>query len=723
MILSGHFDSLREDFCDAVENFDITSRQAKLAAKTAFACILSLTLTMALRIDHPQWAGLSALIITLPNVSAEMWKGWQRMCGACIGSLLGIFYAGLVCQSGTAFTILSFFLLTAGLYRANSDKKTGYFWIYGIFHVYIICVMIIMSTGYGTGDTPLGTSPEHTAFYRGAAVSLGVIVGVCVNLLIWPDFAFDDAVTESVKISNQLGNFLKEVLNQYLENSADLDILESQRQELRKSFSKYQGLYSASNIDQKIFFEEKLILSGSQLDRIAARLYELTFLMKNFSHDFRCQECFRDELTHLPELLKRILIDKNQEEVKTEINAVFLRLDEHRGRNSKQQLMYSVNDIIFFRSILAHLRELFRVLTDDQPELHGGHTSDHNCVSIKVFSHTFKIDIPILKFAVKSASILLAIFWLWMWLEIPGGGFTMSVSVLAVFQMSPIFTGRKALLRFSGCLCGAAMGLFVMQLGIESWLLMCLISFVVLFFCAYIHCCRPGVSYLGLQAGIAYMVCCLNSNSPQTTTDSGVERLTGIFLGLVVIWIVNTILLPEDYVERLRSNISNMKKQLCERLKILTKRLHDHNNWERLLPINTETDIKLLNELESHYEIAGNKSLQLKNELSTLKRISLMLTEINKLLNTPSTDNINIPAYEHILRVANEILSDSPAPTTNEKLRHLQNIIDSYTANHIHGGEYTQMTPEEFNIFIKGRIFAQQLLDLLRRHLETTPDQ
>ena len=71
-------------------------------------------------------------------------------------------------------------------------------------------------------------------------------------------------------------------------------------------------------------------------------------------------------------------------------------------------------------------------------------------------------------------------FWLWLILEIPGGGLNMSVSVITLFQQDLINSFHKGLLRMSGCVIGGALGLFVISFGIDSPLLIAVIGFCVI---------------------------------------------------------------------------------------------------------------------------------------------------------------------------------------------------------------------------------------------------
>ena len=134
MSLHSHGRIIHDDFCATFEDFPFEF--AKPALKTALSCVLAVMLTYFLNIPHAYWAGISVLIMMQPHVAGGLQKGWQRVGGACIGSLLGIWFAGFTADSPLAFTLLTFLIVGVGLY-CGKTLRYGYFWFYMVFHIYI----------------------------------------------------------------------------------------------------------------------------------------------------------------------------------------------------------------------------------------------------------------------------------------------------------------------------------------------------------------------------------------------------------------------------------------------------------------------------------------------------------------------------------------------------------------------------------------------------------
>ena len=281
MSFEAHWRLFHDDFCDTVSGFPLEPSLAKPALKTALSCVIAVMLTDFLRIPHAYWAGISVLIMMQPNVSAELMKGWQRAGGACIGSFFGIFYAGLVVQSPLLFSILTILLVTTGIYLGNT-QKFGYFWSYMTFHLHIICILSIMGPS-GTADIATGSLiPEHIAFYRGAAVSIGVIVAIVVNLLIKPDFAFAIARDKAGKLKTGLKEFLDAVVTGYLNGKNNDEDFEKKYSELVRGIDSYIALFNQSKVERKFFFDEELSLDPQRAVDLRRCVKDIRSLYRNF---------------------------------------------------------------------------------------------------------------------------------------------------------------------------------------------------------------------------------------------------------------------------------------------------------------------------------------------------------------------------------------------------------------------------------------------------------
>lgn len=92
--------------------------------------------------------------------------------------------------------------------------------------------------------------------------------------------------------------------------------------------------------------------------------------------------------------------------------------------------------------------------------------------------------------------------------------------------------------RFAGCLIGGALGLFVTGLGIEILWIWAFLFFAGIYAASFVHHGDPSRSYIGTQAGIAYILCMVSGAGPQTSIMPVVDRAAGIALVFVLLGVL-----------------------------------------------------------------------------------------------------------------------------------------------------------------------------------------
>lgn len=120
-------------------------------------------------------------------------------------------------------------------------------------------------------------------------------------------------------------------------------------------------------------------------------------------------------------------------------------------------------------------------------------------------------------------------------------------------------TVRKLALRISGCLVGAALGfasiLFVIPHLTSVGGLMALV-FAGVLVGAWVSTGSERISYAGVQVGLAFLLTILNGFAPSLDMDSGRDRVVGILLGNVVVYLIFTNIWPKSAVVDVRERLS-----------------------------------------------------------------------------------------------------------------------------------------------------------------------
>lgn len=113
-------------------------------------------------------------------------------------------------------------------------------------------------------------------------------------------------------------------------------------------------------------------------------------------------------------------------------------------------------------------------------------------------------------------------------------------------------TVHKLGLRIGGCLIGAAMGmgsvLYIIP-QMESVAALMVLVFLCLLPAAWVSTGPERIAYGGVQIGLAFLLTVLQGFGPGTSLESGWERIVGILLGNVVVYLIFTRLWPTP-VER-----------------------------------------------------------------------------------------------------------------------------------------------------------------------------
>ncbi|PYE87203.1 FUSC family protein [Phyllobacterium leguminum] len=145
--------------------------------------------------------------------------------------------------------------------------------------------------------------------------------------------------------------------------------------------------------------------------------------------------------------------------------------------------------------------------------------------------------------AISGGIAIAAIPSIWESLQLPALGQTpiTAVIILISMQSGPHW---KAATRAFGCLLGAAYGLLAMKVAADAMLPWLVLMGTGLFISAQVHHRGGEASYVGLQAGVAIIMAMVQGMGPSPDILPAIDRLAGIFGGIVVVAITQPLLAP-----------------------------------------------------------------------------------------------------------------------------------------------------------------------------------
>ncbi len=120
-------------------------------------------------------------------------------------------------------------------------------------------------------------------------------------------------------------------------------------------------------------------------------------------------------------------------------------------------------------------------------------------------------------------------------------------------------TIHKLLLRISGCLIGAAIGigsLIYLTPHMESVSALMVLVFFVALLSAWVTAGSEKISYGGVQIGLAFTLTVLQGFGPTTDMDTARDRIIGILVGNFAVYLVSTLVWPTPASETMRRSLS-----------------------------------------------------------------------------------------------------------------------------------------------------------------------
>ncbi|WP_176083917.1 FUSC family protein [Martelella sp. HB161492] len=126
-------------------------------------------------------------------------------------------------------------------------------------------------------------------------------------------------------------------------------------------------------------------------------------------------------------------------------------------------------------------------------------------------------------------------------------------------------TVHKLLLRISGCLIGALIGLLTILFVIpqlESVGGLAVVIFLVIALAAWVSTGSERISYGGVQIALAFLLTVIQGFKPGTDLSAASDRIFGILLGNAVVYIIFTTIWPVSVSYAVKSNILAVTERL-----------------------------------------------------------------------------------------------------------------------------------------------------------------
>lgn len=528
----------------------LTAAQLRLltAGKAALACVIAMGIAMKLNWDRPYWTGITAFITFLPYVGAAFEKSILRILGTITAGVLAYFLTGWFEQDQLMMTLSIFALLAFFGYGAQGNTYQYFFVLAGI----TLCI-IMGTTIVHPGDL------WDMVLFRILEVVLGVVVGLSVNTLIFPQRASNALrykVSYALKTSR---NLLEIACQRYQDNKPYPANLDQQEGAAAAQFPALMTLMQAALRDSS-----RLLRHQHALEELIRELRQcfvavITCLraadsqtISKFQHEMDAE--FRAYTSALLADLDQLITDLRQNQPARHLqrchearDTLFRKVQELRAAGVSYT--YPIEDATNYYALLGDLNSLqeamIRLAQADRCLYRDVEARD---LPARVHApHTrWKLDEMRLRHGLKVGLACIIALYAYLWLQWPSG-VTAFLTCSIVMQISASASNQKSMLRLAGCLLGGVFGAFTLAFvepHFETYLGFAIPLFGIFFLFAWINNGPQKYAYAGFQAQIAFLL--MTSISAQQSVDlkAGIDRFMGILLGVFIAALVHRLIWP-----------------------------------------------------------------------------------------------------------------------------------------------------------------------------------
>lgn len=549
----------------------LNTRAWLTAFKTSLAAVIAMGLAMAFGWDKPYWAGISSIVATLPYVGASLEKGTMRLIGTVLAGAAAYLIMALFPQDQVGFCALWFAFLAAAAYGAQGKTYPYMFFLFGI------TLSLICAESFNQIDRLW-----DIVFFRVSEISLGVVVTLTVNTLLWPQRADTDMNAQMAVALGDCATLFSYAVNRHEGRLAPPIDTETLRARLDAAFLQLHTLLPQAVLDSSVFSHHPASLRGMlhSLQEIliagVSVLYAAAESAPNpYIDRLRTElEAYTDALN--AQLAQLALFFKSQatlppSTVHAARAALNARLAAVGGEislsgNAPQALIrvkaYLAN-LEDFETALTHLREAAIGLTKPGRERRATHRRAPS-------APRWRLDTRRLQYAIKVPVAILLMFYFWQWTRMPEGvsGLIM-VAVLALKSM--VSSNQFSLWRLASYLAmGAAGSLLLLFLTphMQIYAQYGTVIFLLLMFFSMVSQADQRYSYAGLPALLGFVMVTWIYDTQVVSIYSKVNTFISVGVGVVFVVFVFRLLWPLIPERQLRESLARFFSEGADYLRL-----------------------------------------------------------------------------------------------------------------------------------------------------------
>ena len=635
-----------EDYKDLKNNFSWNGNASKRAFKTGLACIISILIVNKLNLGNIYWAAMAAIFSMQGTTTTSSFKIGllYRAGGTICGALTGLFFLGLVIQNYPLLIISLFFLLAISFYLRYRSEHAAFWTLFG---VTVFMIMLV-------GNDVLPSDITVFAFDRCSEIIIGAATAVFIDVYIWPLHATELYNNSLMSFKNDYSKIIKQTFDLlYEKENSDFEECAEKIKRLSKTFKSLESTKNDARLETQLT-RRKNDLAEFDTVAVSNDLYDLNDFIhrtpKRAKLEF--QFIYEKEVYNILKMLDLYLNKENRGKIQkgklflNNISKSFSDFEKSFTLNRKLGVHKKFNPIegfVFYElvNLLKNFINFLTCLSENKYKINRPSLEEYDnfqnplyksdFLKINLFFKNIFLHKPTLKYSIQGAVVILLAIWLWKFLEVPGGNLSIAIAIFVVVLPETSACHTKGLMRFIGCAIGGVMGFAFLAMQIESTFLMCILVCVAVYFCAYLQTGKKNISYLGRQAGYAFVIAALPQTHPATEIDIVLNRFLGIFFGISCIWALRWFFWNDDVKKNFENHIQNIRKVFFSSFIIFRKIKKDNKTNAPFVGIDISSALVSLKILDYNNDYSSQRSKIL---LEWLNHTQHVFYRLNTLLNT-----------------------------------------------------------------------------------------
>ena len=545
--------------------------RVQYGVKLSLSALLSLYVALVLRLEHPNWAVLTTLVMMSSHyVGSTSLKAILRCVGTIAGAFLGVWLVGSYASRPVLFLLFIFIILGVAVYKYGQYPSSQVPYAY-----YLVGLTTLSVATYGIQDP---SDVWKIGLNRTLEILVGSLSSLVVTSIIWPRYAREEFFEQASKALETAADVVSLATASFIEGRDTTGQLEQLRKKYEQQTSTLRNLLQAGARESTRFY--------GHLGNYNAFVVSLTNLFQAALHLQRKRQEESQYISRIQIELEavsmaiaqefQILIRSNSPGARlpeTTINQAYgFLFDKLKALRAAGLFLESSieTDIDFF----AHIASL-RAIRDELLELR----------QIKQGLPRLRAPPPERRRAWDS---LPAIDWFWMrtafkaalaaslslllirWIHPPGpAALPVAALLFSVLQRTFIRAGGTGDLRafqrlFFACLILSVYTALLIAITpfLANYLVMNLTLFVALFIYGFLTSRTPGFSFWAIVTVLGTSVLVgLNAQEP---VDSGtiIDSVLGLITGMAIATVIGRLIWPLLPQRLLRDKLLEIFAQL-----------------------------------------------------------------------------------------------------------------------------------------------------------------